>query len=309
MDGVRPSPYVPTIAAVKSALTSPITKIALKVFFSAWLASSFFCCIALRATAGANLFVAGMITGGTICSLAWTYFELCLAKQTVMPEGHEATQPVARAEAITIPEGHERAVLRARPTDNNKGLAAVCKYNERLLSLYQNKLKGHLQAIAIAIAIDPSPELLSLTARTYSNVGLCMNHFQATKKGLEALQKAQKIWEKVFRDNPNHEYLRKNCTDLGTALFSLEQYNDALSFYQQALDKAQESLEENNQAIASSHFMIGSTLSALGRHNEALAPYQRALGIYQQTLNNEHAFVKTTLTRIGECRALALAEQ
>ena len=98
-------------------------------------------------------------------------------------------------------------------------------------------------------------------------------------------EKAQQVYE-VLLEQATDEVQKGNIYHrLGSAKYLQGKYQDAITFYEQALKIRQQSLPPDHPDLAMSYNNIGNVYAIRGNYSKALSSHERALEIRQQALS------------------------
>ena len=87
--------------------------------------------------------------------------------------------------------------------------------------------------------------------------------------------------------------------NLGGALGSQASYQDALDYYEKALEISEKVLGEEHPSTATTYNNIAGVYEDQGNYDEALGFYRKALEIFEKVLGEEHPYTATTYNNIA----------
>jgi len=135
-----------------------------------------------------------------------------------------------------------------------------------------------------------------MRAHLYQSQGLVLYAEGRLQRAIELHRQALDLFE---RSLPDSVALGEALNDLGAALRSAGQEQEALVAFQRASRLLEGKLGPGSDLVATSRNGVGSVLLAEGRFEEALQEYRAALAIYEGTVGAAHFRTVTTLNNIG----------
>ncbi len=109
-------------------------------------------------------------------------------------------------------------------------------------------------------------------------------------------KEAKKYYEEAVRLSPNNSlYLNA----LGYILHDLGKYDEAIKYFQNALNIDLKAFGDNHPNIATRYNNIGAVSRELGKYNKAIDYYQKAISIALKTFGDNHPNIATTYNNIG----------
>ncbi|CAF4622448.1 unnamed protein product [Rotaria sp. Silwood1] len=201
----------------------------------------------------------------------------------------------------------------------------------RILEVKQ--IEDHLwQIIIIVCDFDHAKEiyfiLLSLLSENvsskishiYNELGLICNEISDYTSVLSFYKKAIKIRHKSL--HPNHHFLSTaynnivlqirlktyspynsslaiTYNNIGLIHREMEDYSQAISFFQKSLEIKQKIFTSYHPSLAITYNNIGEINQLMGEFSQALMSYQKALEIHEKTFSLNHSELATTYDNIG----------
>ncbi len=189
-------------------------------------------------------------------------------------------------------EAHQQAVsLNPNDLDAQSQLG----YIEQKMAQYQQALKRHLKALALAQ--EKHGENHPDVAKSYNNIGGVYDLLGESSKALEFYKKALNIKLRVLGEN--HPDVAISYNNIGSIYDLLGENGKALEFYHKALKIRLQVQGKNHPDVAISYNNIGCIYQNLGENDKALEFYHKALKIRLQVLGKNHPDVASSHNNIG----------
>ena len=142
-------------------------------------------------------------------------------------------------------------------------------------------------------------------ARTFTNIGICLQNMSKPADALKRHQRSLKIYRKISLNEETDPNVAGTLNNIGNCHISLHECAEGLEYLQRSLKIYQKiSLnQETDPEVAVTLNNIGSCLTNLHQYSEGLEYLQRSLKICQKTSLNEETDpdVARTLNNIGLC--------
>jgi tetratricopeptide (TPR) repeat protein len=149
------------------------------------------------------------------------------------------------------------------------------------------------------------PELAS----NYDNIGGIYQDMRQYDKALFFYEKALKINEKLLHSNhpelsvtyspANHPSIARAYNNIGDVYQQMRQFENALSFYEKALQIQKISLPQYHSDFAWTYMQIGQVYYSIGKYSTALSYFERGLEIGEVSLPENHQLLKTLRQNIA----------
>lgn len=168
------------------------------------------------------------------------------------------------------------------------------------LGKYDLALKYLWNAVYLREAQKPRKEVA--IANTYNNIGTVHYASGNYEQALVFREKALKMRQKIYADNPYDPDLITSINNVGRTLHKLKRYQDALLMEQEALSRRKKTLHETDSDLANSYYNVGSTLAALNRFGEAVAHLENALQTWERGNAQDNIYFASTLEELTRYR-------
>ena len=96
-----------------------------------------------------------------------------------------------------------------------------------------------------------------------------------------------------------HPDTAMSYNNIGNVYYNLGDYNEALEYFNKALEIKKEVLGEKHANIASSYLNIGNLYYKLGDYKKALKYHNKALEIFRSELGESHPYTQAALQNIA----------
>jgi tetratricopeptide (TPR) repeat protein len=133
-------------------------------------------------------------------------------------------------------------------------------------------------------------------ASLFSDLGLCESKQGDYQESTYHYEQALKIRRKKLGDS---ELVIETLMKLGETYKMMEKPDDALSFYNDALEVTEKTYGEDNERVASLLYLLGDIKESTKETMEALANFEECLEIRRRNLEITSLLIAETLERIG----------
>ena len=116
---------------------------------------------------------------------------------------------------------------------------------------------------------------------------------------LGEFDKAQQVFDSLLDQTSNEKEKGSIYHMLGITKDRQGKYEDAVQYYETALEIFQKTLSGNHPDFARSYNNIGLVYNNMGEYSKALSYYEKALEIYQKTLPENHLDLAISYNNIG----------
>ncbi|CAF1687739.1 unnamed protein product, partial [Adineta ricciae] len=160
----------------------------------------------------------------------------------------------------------------------------------------------HIYEVRVTLANDSDENIRKLVNRVREEtfpgqVGWA--RFGQLLLKMNQLKKSEELYE-ILLDQTTYEAEKISIYyQLGWLKHQQRDYQAALTFYEQSLDIAQETLPPNHISLASSHTNIGAVNYSMGNYPKALSSYEKALEIRQKSLSADHIDLASSYHDVG----------
>jgi tetratricopeptide (TPR) repeat protein len=112
-------------------------------------------------------------------------------------------------------------------------------------------------------------------------------------------EKAQQVYENILEQTTDESEKAPIYHQLGLAMKNQGEYEEALIFFEKALEIDKETLPSNHPDLAMSYDAIGNAHTDMNDYWTALSFYEEALEIRQQSLSTDHLDLASSYNNIG----------
>jgi tetratricopeptide (TPR) repeat protein len=116
---------------------------------------------------------------------------------------------------------------------------------------------------------------------------------------LGQFNKAEELYEILLKQTSNESGKAYLFFQLGRIKYNQGKYEEAIGFYEKALEIGQKTLPENHPDLAASYNKIGAVYDSMGEYSKALSYYEKDFEISQKTLPANHPHLATSYNNIG----------
>jgi tetratricopeptide (TPR) repeat protein len=155
--------------------------------------------------------------------------------------------------------------------------------------------------ISLTLTDDNDEQLTALRKyfkKSMEDKNICLN-FARLMHQLAAWKRAEYFYLMSLETESVWHRRAVIYNDLGLVKSELEQYDEALEYYQQSLELKQEHEGTNNQAFASTYNNIGTLYYKQKKMDLAIENFQRAIEAYNTGSQNNQEFVATLYHNIA----------
>ena len=150
--------------------------------------------------------------------------------------------------------------------------------------------------------VDEAASFFKSAACTSYNLGHAYRKLNASQ-AVSFYQCALEIYERVYKEEPNHPYIVRTLDNLGSACRASRDPRQAVSYYERALAIYEQvhKNERNHPDIARTLDNLGSACRASRDPHQAVSYYERALVIYRHVYHetSNHPNIAKLLNNLG----------
>jgi tetratricopeptide (TPR) repeat protein len=111
--------------------------------------------------------------------------------------------------------------------------------------------------------------------------------------------KAQQVYEILLEQETEESGKAPIYHQLGWTKYNQGEYQEAIRFYEKALEISKKALPPNHPDLAASYNNIGEVYKHMGDYSKALSSYEKALAIQQKSLHPNHPDLGGSYNNIG----------
>ena len=163
-----------------------------------------------------------------------------------------------------------------------------------------NKKGGHVQ-VHLILTVDEDKQLNDVMKQLADDVG-SSNGWECMGRILLAVgqpDKAEELYHTLLEQTSDQGDQARYYHHLGYIKNQQGDYQEALSFYERALEIKEKSLPANHPSLATSYNNIGAVYDNMGEYSKALSFYERVLEIWEKSLPADHPNLTTSYNNIG----------
>ncbi|CAF0925921.1 unnamed protein product [Adineta steineri] len=172
----------------------------------------------------------------------------------------------------------------------------------RIQDIKQMGENTRLYEVNLTLTADNDPELSRLTdyirkesypgADGWKRLGLVL-------RKIGQFDKAEDIYQGLFDQTKDDKNRAPVYHQLGMIKYNQGEYQEALPYFEKALEIKQQSLPSNHPSFAASYNSIGLVNDNMGDYPKALSAHEKALEIRQQSLPPNHPDLAASYNNIG----------
>ncbi|CAF1457188.1 unnamed protein product [Adineta steineri] len=171
----------------------------------------------------------------------------------------------------------------------------------RIDAIKQIGNNDRLYEVELQLTADDDEQLRQLTNFISGEVGNARGLGRLGNLLLKTghFDKAEEL-HKVLLEQPSNESDKGfYYNNLGTAKYHQGDYDQAIEYYEKALEIWEQTLPADHPSLATSYNNIGGVYVDMGEYSKALSFYEKALTIKEQTLPANHPSLATSYSNIG----------
>jgi tetratricopeptide (TPR) repeat protein len=112
-------------------------------------------------------------------------------------------------------------------------------------------------------------------------------------------KKAQQVYEILLEQKTEESEKAPIYNQLGSVKYKQGEYQEAITFYEKALEIYKKTLPPNHPNLAMSYNNIGAVYESMGEYSKALSSHEKVLEIRQQSLPPNHPHLASSYGNIG----------
>ncbi len=172
----------------------------------------------------------------------------------------------------------------------------------RIGHVKQIDMNGRLWEVDLTLTGENDSQLHSLTEsmrEETSSVSKKWHQLGQLMIKLGQLSKAEELYHTLLKETTDEHEKVHFLQQLGWIKIEQGKYEEAVAFYETALDIEQKILPENHSDLASSFNHIGNVYKNIGAYSKALSSHEKALKIRQKILPANHFHLASSYNNIG----------
>jgi tetratricopeptide (TPR) repeat protein len=160
--------------------------------------------------------------------------------------------------------------------------------------------EGHVQ-VNLILTDDRDTQLNDVMKQLDGDVGSSSRWERMGRLLLKVGQpeKAEELYHTLLEQSSDRGDQGRYYHGLGEIKYQQGDYQEALSFYERALEIFEKSHPANHPSLASSYNNIGLVYTDMGEYSKALSSHERALEVRQKSLPPNHPSLATHYNNIG----------
>ncbi|CAF1432133.1 unnamed protein product, partial [Rotaria magnacalcarata] len=171
----------------------------------------------------------------------------------------------------------------------------------RVVEMKQTAKNNRLWEVQLIITDDNDPQLSTLTNRIKEEVQGSTGWYRMGQLMLKVghLDQAEELYQELLKNASSDSERAHIYHHLGYLKDQQGKYQEAVKFYEKALEIDRKTLPEDDASLAPTYSNIGEVYKNMGEYSKALEYYEKSTKIFEISLPPNHPDLATSYNNIG----------